>query len=97
MKFKQEVTEKFFKAFKSKMTFPAEVVIAPPFLEGIDFSDHYGFWKNDYPALMITDSAFFRNENYHTPNDLPHTLDYKKMAALTHSLYETIKLFDKKR
>ena len=78
------------------MLFPSEIVIAPALLQGVDYSDHYAFWKNDYPALMITDSAFYRNDNYHTAGDLPNTLDYDKMASLTYSLIETIKLLDSK-
>ena len=31
---------------------------------------------------MVTDTAFFRNPNYHTPRDRPETLDYRFMAEL---------------
>jgi len=47
---------------------------------GIDFSDHWSFGKFGYPAFMVTDTAFYRNPNYHSPSDLPDTLDYNRMA-----------------
>ena len=49
-------------------------------------SDHAPFWDKAFPALMITDTAFFRNPNYHGPNDTADTLDYAFMAELVRSL-----------
>jgi len=45
-------------------------------------SDHASFWDCGWPALMVTDTAFFRNPNYHTPRDRPETLNYRFMAEL---------------
>jgi hypothetical protein len=53
---------------------------------GVDFSDHSSFWNFDYPAFMITDTAFYRNPNYHTAGDRVDTLDYKRMALLVSGL-----------
>ena len=39
-------------------------------------SDHAPFWEGGIPAVMIGDTANFRNPNYHTPTDTPDTLDY---------------------
>lgn len=49
-------------------------------------SDHSSFWDQGIPALMITDTAYFRNPNYHGPGDRPETLDYAFMAELVRSL-----------
>jgi Zn-dependent M28 family amino/carboxypeptidase len=49
---------------------------------GVDFSDHWSFWEHGYPAVMITDSAFYRNRNYHSTKDIPEKLDYSRMAKL---------------
>ncbi len=40
-------------------------------------SDHASFWENEYPGLQFSDTANFRNPNYHCQNgsDLPSTLD----------------------
>jgi len=49
-------------------------------------SDHASFWDTGIPALMVTDTAYFRNPNYHSPGDRPGTLDYRFMAELVDSL-----------
>ena len=57
---------------------------------GIDFSDHWSFWEEGYPAVMVTDTAFYRNKNYHNQNDLPSTLDYDKMTRVVYGLQAAI-------
>jgi hypothetical protein len=49
-------------------------------------SDHASFWDAGLPALMVTDTAFFRNPNYHLPSDTMDTLDFTFMAELVKSL-----------
>ncbi len=49
-------------------------------------SDHAPFWDKGLPALMITDTAYFRNPHYHGPGDRAETLDYAFMANLVRSL-----------
>lgn len=66
---------------------PIYSINAPSFLPGIDFSDHWSFWQFGYPAVMVTDTAFFRNPNYHRPTDRPETLDYRRMALTVDGLY----------
>lgn len=60
------------------------------FTPGLTFSDHKNFWAMGYKAVMYTDTAFFRNKNYHTSKDKPETLDYKKMATAIDLLYGAI-------
>ncbi len=45
-------------------------------------SDHASYWLEGYPAVMITDTAHFRNPNYHQPTDTPDTLHYPMMARV---------------
>ncbi len=59
-------------------------------VEGVDFSDHLNYWKFNYDAVMVTNTAFFRNKNYHTVNDKLNTLDLKKMNLVIQQLYYTI-------
>lgn len=68
-------------------TLPVYSLNAPANVPGIDFSDHLSFWRNGQPAIMVTDTAFLRNPNYHTPNDTPETLDYRRMARVVDGLY----------
>jgi len=49
-------------------------------------SDHASFWDAGLPALMVTDTAFFRNPNYHLPSDTIDTLDFTFMAELVKGL-----------
>ena len=55
---------------------------APWFSPGIDFSDHLNYWQHDIPAVMITDTAFYRNKQYHLPGDTADRLNYQKMAQV---------------
>lgn len=49
-------------------------------------SDHASFWDAGWPALMVTDTAFFRNPHYHQPSDTIDTLDFAFMAELVEAL-----------
>jgi hypothetical protein len=55
-------------------------------IPGVDWSDHGSFWNEDYPAVMLTDTALFRNPHYHRASDLPERLDYQAMAELVGGL-----------
>ncbi|MFZ5470642.1 MAG: M28 family peptidase [Myxococcota bacterium] len=63
---------------------------APRFIPGVDFSDHRSFWNLGYPALMLTDTAFYRNPHYHQASDTPATLDYERMAKVVRGVYGAI-------
>lgn len=67
---------------------PVYSINAPAALTGVDFSDHWSFWQNGLPALMVTDTAFLRNPNYHEATDTPDTLDYRRMALAVDGLYQ---------
>tara|TARA_R110002096_G_scaffold6222_8_gene28795 strand:+ start:13214 stop:14149 length:936 start_codon:yes stop_codon:yes gene_type:complete len=60
-------------------------------VSGVDYSDHLNYWNFNYPAVMITNTSFYRNKNYHTKNDTIETLDLNKMSAVIEQLYITIK------
>jgi Zn-dependent M28 family amino/carboxypeptidase len=53
-------------------------------------SDHAPFWKAKIPAMLWTDTAEFRNPNYHRPTDTPETLDYRFMRRVTQLLVATV-------
>ncbi len=60
---------------------------APSFLTGVDFSDHMNYWKFNYDAIMITDTSFYRNQNYHSATDTIDTLDFERMAEVVRGVY----------
>jgi hypothetical protein len=69
---------------------PVESLAGLGFIRGVAFSDHASFWREGYPALMITDTAFYRNPHYHQPSDTHETLDYRRMAEVVKGLYHAI-------
>jgi hypothetical protein len=69
---------------------PVYSINAIPLVPGIDFSDHLNYWAFGYPAIMVTDTSFYRNKHYHTSADTWQTLDYEKMAMLITGLYKTV-------
>lgn len=72
--------------FRKGTDLPVVMLNAPPIVIGIDFSDHWSFNKLGYRAMMVTDTAFYRNPNYHAPTDLPETLDYERMSKVVEGL-----------
>ncbi len=80
-------------AIQKNSTVDCQSLIAPPTLQGMDFSDHLNYWALGVKAVMITDTAFYRNRNYHLQTDEPATLNYNKMAevvkGLASSFYKT--------
>ncbi|MCH7916257.1 MAG: M28 family peptidase, partial [Deltaproteobacteria bacterium] len=68
------------------MRLPVESVATFRFVPGVDWSDHRSFWEAGYSALMMTDTAFYRNPHYHRGTDTPEKLDYSRMADLTRGL-----------
>jgi Zn-dependent M28 family amino/carboxypeptidase len=70
---------------------PVRSINAPPMLHGIDFSDHLNYWAEGWPALMVTDTAFLRNQRYHTAHDTPETLDYARMAQVVRGVFALVR------
>jgi hypothetical protein len=70
---------------------PVEKLSAPSWMTGVDFSDHLSFWAHGYHAVMVTDTSFLRNANYHTKDDKPETLDYRRMALTVRGLHCAIR------
>ncbi len=69
--------------FQAAAALPTSEVVANSTLVGdLARSDHSSYWEAAYPAFMITDTANFRNPNYHEPTDTPDTLDYTRMAEV---------------
>jgi hypothetical protein len=76
--------------FRSAQSFPSDGAALPEWVEGVGWSDHWAFWQERYPAVMVTDTAPFRNPNYHTAGDTPDTLDYRRLAVVVHGLERVI-------
>jgi len=70
---------------------PVFSLTAPRSLPGVGLSDHANYWEVGYPAVMITDTAFYRNPHYHTRSDTAETLDYRRMALVVEGVYAAVK------
>ncbi len=81
------------RAMRGASALPVYSINAPRFVPGVDFSDHLNYWAAGYHAIMITDTAFYRNPRYHTAHDTPETLDYPRMAMVVQGVYAAVLAF----
>lgn len=72
--------------FRERASFPCEGAAMPSLVPRIGSSDHWSFWKQGSPSLMVTDTAPYRNRNYHKATDTPDTLDYERLARVVDGL-----------
>jgi Zn-dependent M28 family amino/carboxypeptidase len=86
----REFLESAKKYFTKGTELPLESLSTLSIVPGVDLSDHRSFWKFGYKAIMVTDTALYRNPHYHGPDDSPDTLDYARMAEVVMGLRTTI-------
>jgi len=85
----RKLTNGLFKSFEKNENLPVIKLTVPLggwILPAVRLSDHASFWDQGFRAVMITDTAFFRNPHYHLPSDTMEKLDYRFMAELVDSL-----------
>jgi Zn-dependent M28 family amino/carboxypeptidase len=73
-------------AFRRHAAFPSEGVAAPGWVGGVHWSDHWSFWQEGYPAIMVTDTALFRYPYYHAAGDVPDRLNFDGLARVVAGL-----------
>ncbi|MGA9042894.1 MAG: M28 family peptidase [Terriglobales bacterium] len=78
----RDLVRRSVRRFRESTSFPSEGVAAPADWPGVGWSDHWSFWQENYPAIMITDTAPFRYPYYHTPRDTIDKVDFEKMARV---------------
>ena len=76
--------------FRLKTKFPSEGAALPNLVPGVGSSDHWSFWQMGYPAIMVTDTANYRDPHYHQSNDRAENLDYNRFAQVTFGLAQVI-------
>jgi len=82
----RELASKVTGSFRKHSSFPIRQTILFDFIPGVDFSDHWSFWQVGYPAIMITDTAFYRYRHYHLNSDTFDKLNYKALAMVVEGL-----------
>ena len=78
-------------SFRSHTQFPTIGGVAPAFIPGIDFSDHWAFAQHGFPAIMLTDTAPYRYPHYHTFRDTPDKVDAEKLARVVKGIERMIR------
>lgn len=66
-------------------------LVGPASIPGIELSDHSSFKKQGYPALLLTDTAFYRNQNYHMPGDTYETINFNFLAENICNIFVTLR------
>ena len=87
----RDLVRRSVRAFRAVARFPSEGIAAPRAVPGLGWSDHWAFWEQGWPAIMITDTSFYRNPHYHGAHDTPDTLDYDRLARVVHGLGEMLR------
>ncbi len=80
------------RGMKGATALPVYSMVAPGGVPGADLSDHRCYWEQGFPAVMVTDTAFCRNRQYHQPGDTADRLDYARMAQAVIGVYEAVGL-----
>lgn len=73
-------------AFRRHAQFPSEKGAMPAALPGVGWSDHWSFWQEGYPGVMVTDTAKYRYPHYHLASDTPDKVDYDRLARVVDGL-----------
>jgi hypothetical protein len=95
-----ELTRQVTRAFRSNASFPSLGAVLPNTVVGAGASDHWSFWKQGVPSLMITDTAPFRYKCYHTNDDRPdkpgerdasRRIDFERCARVVEGLVAVVR------
>ncbi len=78
------------RTLRGATSLPVVSINAPRWIPGLDFSDHHPYWDAGFPAVMVTDTAFYRNTDYHTAQDTPERLDYPRMAQVVQGVHAAV-------
>ncbi|MBX7244328.1 MAG: M28 family peptidase [Candidatus Sumerlaeaceae bacterium] len=86
----RKLVDQAHEAFRRATDFPAQHAAVPGAIEGVGFSDHWSFWKQGFPAIMVTDTAYFRYPYYHTPRDKPEMVQVDNLARVVLGLESVV-------
>lgn len=85
-----EFVSNFSAQFNNADNLEVKNIKAPAKIQGIDFSDHRNYWNLGYDALMVTNTAFYRNKNYHQKTDKMETLNIPKMSKVIDAIHHAV-------
>ena len=79
------------RSFRSHTSFPTIGGVAPGFVPGIDWSDHWAFAQHGFQAIMVTDTALYRYPHYHKPTDTPDKINPEKLARVVKGMERVVR------
>ncbi len=82
----EPIVDTFKNWFAKNSTLPLVGMALPASVAEQGWSDHWSFWQQGYPAVMVTDTALLRNPHYHQPTDTADTLDYERLTQAVKGL-----------
>lgn len=85
------------RTFRHAAQFPSVGAAVPASVPGIGWSDHWSFWQQNYPAIMVTDTAVFRYPHYHLASDAPDKIDYESTARVITGIRAVVEDLAQKR
>ena len=88
----RKLVRKAIETFREQTKFPSEGGAIIDAIPGIGWSDHWSFWQEGYPAIMVTDTAPFRYPHYHLPTDTPDKIDYDRLARVIAGIERVIEM-----
>lgn len=65
--------------------------VLPESIPGVGWSDHWAFWQEGFPAIMVTDTIPFRYEHYHKPTDTVDRVDIEQLEFVVQGLEGVIR------
>jgi hypothetical protein len=77
-------------AMTSAADLPVRSLNAPRFALGVDLSDQLNYWDAGYDAVMVTDTASFRNKHYNTALDTADRLDFRRMGQVVQGVHTAV-------
>jgi len=78
------------KAMKGSAPLPVYSTCVPRSFDSVHLSDHRNYWPFGFDAIMVTDTAFYRNPHYHKKTDTWDTLDYNRMAHVVTQVHQAV-------
>ena len=78
------------RTFRKHCVVDAQLAALPGELQGVGWSDHWSFWQEGYPGIMVTDTAPFRYPHYHEATDTIDKIEFVRFAQVVDGLAKTI-------
>ncbi len=87
----RQLLQETMRSFRAHTPFPTIGGVAPGFIPGIAWSDHWAFAQHGFQGVMVTDTAPFRYPHYHRPTDTPDKIDNDKLARIVKGMERVVR------